>query len=125
MKDERSKNAVRAAIEYGNGLINENELKTAADAAYTAYVAPAAAYYAASYAASADAYAASAASADAYDAAVYAADAAASSAYAAATAGASDYTDDVKKKNLQETAEICKGIMGVKIIEKINEILLK
>jgi hypothetical protein len=56
MKDERSKEAVQAAIDFGEGKITKEELKTAAAAAYT--VAYAAAYadaaaYAAAYAADA------------------------------------------------------------------------
>jgi len=55
MKDERSKKAVQAAIDYGNNLIDEEELRgaaaaadaAAAAAAYAAYAAAAAAAYAA------------------------------------------------------------------------------
>jgi hypothetical protein len=36
MKDKRSKKAVKAAIDYGHGLIGDEELKNAADAAYAA-----------------------------------------------------------------------------------------
>lgn len=39
MKDERSINAVNAAIKFGNGEITKEELKTAAYAAYAAYAA--------------------------------------------------------------------------------------
>jgi hypothetical protein len=67
MKDQRSKKAVQAAIDYGNGLITDDQLRTAADAAYAAY----AAYAADAAYAAADAYAADAAyaAADAYAAA--------------------------------------------------------
>ena len=61
MKDKRSKKAVKAAIDYGHGLIGDEELKNAADAAYDAAYAAYAAYDAA-YAAYA-AYAAAAADA--------------------------------------------------------------
>ena len=58
MKDQRSKDAVKAAIDFGNGLISVKELAHTAHAAYAAadaaYVADAAAY-AAAYAAAADA----------------------------------------------------------------------
>ena len=51
MKDKRSKKAVKAAIDYGHGLIGDEELKNAADAAYdaayAAYGIDAAAAYAA------------------------------------------------------------------------------
>jgi hypothetical protein len=64
MKDQRSIDAVRAAIDYGNGLINKKELNAAYAAAYAAADAAAtfAAYAAAAYAAyAAAAYAAFAA----------------------------------------------------------------
>ena len=80
MTDDRSKAAVQAAIDYGNGLIDDEELKKAADAADAST---------ASYAANA-AYAAADAAADAAYAAAGAAyaavDDAADAAYAAAGA---------------------------------------
>jgi hypothetical protein len=90
MKDQRSKKAVQAAIDYGNGLITDDQLRTAyadaaaayAAAAYAADAADAAAAYAA------DAYADDAA--DAYAAAAYAADAYAADAAAAYAAAAAD-----------------------------------
>jgi hypothetical protein len=88
MKDKRSINAVDAAIKYGNGLINDDELKIAASAASSAT--------SATYAAYAAAYAASATSA-AY-AAAYAASAT-SAAYAASYA---------RKENYKLTADICR-----------------
>ena len=97
MKDKRSKKAVKAAIDYGHGLIGDEELKNAADAAYdAAYAAYAAAY--AAYAA-ADAYAA-------YDAA---------DAYAAAT-------DAAREKNLQETADICRDLLTKEVFNKWNNL---
>lgn len=44
MKDQRSKDAVKAAIDYGNGLITDEQLKTAADAAVSASASASAAY---------------------------------------------------------------------------------
>ena len=52
MKDQRSKDAVQAAIDYGEGRIEKDQLKTAAYAAYSAYTA-ASAYAATAYAAAA------------------------------------------------------------------------
>jgi len=83
MRDERSKTAVQAAISFGNGLTSEDELRTAADAAYAAYAAADDDAYAAAYAAYAAAYAAYAAAAYA---AYAAADADAHAAYAASDA---------------------------------------
>ena len=81
MKDQRSVNAVKAAIAYGKGEINDKRLRdAAADAADAAYDAA----YGAAYAA----YAA------------YGADAAADAAYGAA-----------KKENQQKTADICREIL--------------
>ena len=60
MKDQRSKDAVKAAIDYGNRLIDDNQLKTAYVAAtYVAYAG--AATYVAYAGAAADAYAGAAA----------------------------------------------------------------
>jgi len=88
MKDKRSKKAVKAAIDYGHGLIGDEELKNAADAAYDA------------------AYAAYAA----YDAA-YAAYAAYAAAYAAAHAAAYAAADAAKRDNQLLTANICREIL--------------
>ena len=65
MKDERSIKAVDSAIDFGNGLIEESELRDAyaADAAAAAYAAAYAAY--AAYAAADAAYADAADAADA------------------------------------------------------------
>jgi len=82
MKDERSINAVDAAISFGEGKISEDKLKCAAYAAYAvAYCS-----YAAAAAADVDAYASYAAS--------YAA-------YAAAAA-------DAIKENRKQTSDICR-----------------
>lgn len=104
MKDKRSKKAVKAAIDYGHGLIGDEELKNAADAAYDAAYAAYAAYgIDAADAAYAVAYAAySAANASAY-------------AYAAAT-------DAAREKNLQETADICRDLLTKAVFNKWNNL---
>ena len=56
MQDQRSKVAVKAAIDFGNGVINEDELTYASvyASAYATYAAASAYAYAASYAAGGD-----------------------------------------------------------------------
>jgi hypothetical protein len=99
MKDQRSRDAVKSAIDYGNGIINKDQLKNATDAAY------AAAYAAADVAAAAAAYAAAdAAAADAYADA----DAAYAAAYAAADVAAAVAA---KKQNQLQTADICRELL--------------
>ena len=102
MKDQRSKDAIKAAIDYGNGLINEEQLISAADAAFSAASAAYAAYAAAdaAYAASAAAYAAYAA----YDAA------------SAATSAAA------KKNNQLLTANICREILTDAVFAKYKRL---
>ena len=138
MQDERSKDAVQAAIDYGNGLISDEELKNAVAAARAAYHA---AYVAYAYAANADADAAASAVADAAatvtDADAYAASAvadaaagaAAANAYAAsavadaAAADAAAYAADTnaaREKNLQETADICRDLLTDEVFNKWN-----
>jgi hypothetical protein len=122
LKDERSKKAIQAAIDFGNGLIHENDLKSAAaDATDAAYSCAAADAYA-----DAAAYAAADAYADAAAAAYAAADAyadAAAAAYAAADAyaAAADAAAAAKKENQMNTANICREIIGNEIIKIINE----
>ncbi len=102
MKDQRSKDVVKAAIDYGNGLITDDELRTAADAATYAYAAYAAAADAAAYASAASAYAYAASDAAAYaaaDAYAYAADAT----YAA--------RKQAREKNQKLTADIVREII--------------
>ena len=150
MKDERSKKAVQAAIDFGEGKITKEELAATAAAAYAAYAAYAAAYaaYAAAYAdadAAADAYDAAAYAAAyaayaAYDAAAYAAayaayaaaDAAAYAAYAAAATYAdADAAADAaaaaaaaeKTKNRLLAADICRKYIGQILIDKVNRML--
>ena len=108
MKDKRSKKAVKAAIDYGHGLIGDEELKNAADAAYDA------AY--AAYAANASAYGIDAADA-AYAVAYAAYSAANASAYASAAA-----TDAAREKNLQETADICRDLLTKEVFNKWNNL---
>ena len=137
MKDKQSKKAVKAAIDYGHGLIGDEELKNAADAAYAAadaaYAAADAAYAAyAAYAVDTDAYAANAAAAaaaaaaDAAYAAAYAVNAAAAAAAAAADAAANAAyavdTDAAREKNLQETADICRDLLTEAVFNKWNNL---
>ena len=60
MKDQRSKDAVKAAIDFGRGKIDEGQLRNAADAANAAAYANANAAYAAANAAAYAAYSAAA-----------------------------------------------------------------
>ena len=122
MKDERSRYAVQAAIDFGEGKINKAELAAAAAAAY----APADAAYAA-YADDA-AYASAAADDAAYAAAdaAAAASAAADAAYAAADAAYAAYAAAyaaARKTNQLATADICRKYIGELIIKKVNELL--
>ena len=125
MKDERSKKAVQAAIDFGEGKINKAELAAASAAAaayapasaaaYASAAADAAAYApaaAAAYASAAAAYAAAYASAAADDDAAYAPSAAA--AYASAAA---------RKTNQLATADICRKYIGKLIINTVNQLL--
>jgi len=103
MKDERSINAVNAAIAFGNGEISRTELNAAADAAADAAYADAAAD--AAYAdAAAAAYAAAAYAAAAY--AAYAADAAAAA-----------YAAYARTNNQKDTADICRQYLPFDKIE--------
>jgi len=104
MRDQRSKDAVRAAIDYGHGIISDEQLRITDAAAY------AAAAYTAAYAAYAAAYAAAAAYYAA--AAAYAAYAAYYAAYAAAAAYATyDAACAARKQNQLQTANICREIL--------------
>jgi hypothetical protein len=115
MKDDRSKAAVKAAIDYGNGLVSLDFLHTAADAAEAAYAA---------YAACADSVAYSADAADAaYDAhAAYVSCDAAYASYAAyvAYAACSACDADVLTKNRLNSANIFREILTAAVFEKIN-----
>ena len=139
MRDQRSKDAVRAAIDFWEGRIDDEQLKIAdayvaaaeaADAYVAAAYAAAAAYVAAAEAADAyvaaaavadayaadayvaAAYAAAAEAADAYVAAAEAADAYVAAAYAAAAEAADAYVaDDARKQNQLATANICREIL--------------
>jgi len=131
MKDERSKNAVKAAILYGEGKVTDEELRYAAYAAAdaadaAAYVASAAAYAAnaasaaanaASAASAADAAAAAAAYTAAY--ATSTADASSAAAYATAYAAASAAADAARKENQMETANICRELLTDAVMEQI------
>jgi hypothetical protein len=118
MKDKRSIDAVKAAIAYGNGEIDDQELKAAAAAAYAAD--------ADADADAADAYAAAAAyAADAYADAAYAY--AAADAYADAAADAYAYAAaayayaDAKANNQQKTADICREILTDEIMKSCSQ----
>ena len=103
MKDQRSKDAVDAAIQYGLGNITLKQLWLAKADAAAAADADAAAD-AAAYAADAAAYAAADAAADA-------------AAYAAAYAAA----DAAKAKNQKKTASICRKYIGKELLLLINQ----
>ena len=137
MRDDRSRNAVKVAIDFGNGVSTHEELDAAAaaanaaaedacDYAFAAYAAAAsnaayAAYaaanaYAAEYAAKAAFYAASDCAADC------AANAAANASYAdaAADAAAADAAADAaRKENQQQTANICREMLTDFILSKL------
>ena len=138
MEDQRSIDALNAALKYANGEINEDELNTAATDAADAYIAAATAAtataagaaYAAVAAATATAAATAAtataagaayaayaavAAADAYIAAVAAADAAD---YAATDAAATDtYTyNAARRKSLKKSADICREILTEEVL---------
>jgi len=104
MKDERSRKAVKAAIDFGNGVASREELDAASDAAHVA-AKDAFDYAFAAYAAAASnaAYAAYAAANAAYAAAAYAASYASSASAAAA--------DAAKKANQLQTANICREVL--------------
>ena len=105
MKDKRSRDAVKAAIKYGKGLIEDVELDDAA----------------ADAAAADDAAADDAAAYDAYAAAAYAAAADAAAAYDAAAYAAAAYAaDDAKKTNQLKTAKICRKYLTKSVFELIN-----
>ena len=95
MKDERSKAAVKAAIDFGSGLITEDELAAAANAATVAFTSAATFTTFAAFAAS--------------------------SADAAAFAD----TSAARKKNRQLTADICKQVLGKLLIDNVNQLLNK
>jgi len=119
MKDQRSKDAVKAAIDFGRGKVDGEQLENtyAADAA--AYAASA---YASAYAAAdAYAYAAAAYAASAY-ASAYAAAYAAADAYAAAAYAASAYASaaDAKIRNQKASADICRKYLTKEVMKKIK-----
>ena len=111
MRDERSTKAIDVAILFGQGKASREELDAAA--AYAAAAADDDAAAAAAYAADAAAYAAAA-----YAAAAYTAAAAADAAYTAADA----YAADAKRKNQQETADICRRILTEDVLAAINNL---
>jgi len=111
MKDELIINAVKAAIDYGNGRITYKELDNAADAAYAAH----AAYTTTDHAAAHAAYTAAANTAATY--------ANAAAAYAAAAnAAAANAADDARVKNQKATADICREILTEEVFNKYNNL---
>ena len=110
MCDSRSRNAIKIAIDFGNGVATREELYAAACAAYDAAANAASADAAAEYAAKTAFYAASDCTADA-------------AASAAANAAASDCTAaaeyDAKKENQLKTANICREILTDFILSKL------
>ena len=113
MRDERSRNAIKVAIDFGNGIATREELYAAASASAASYAAAANAYAADADAANAASYAAAnayAADADAANAAANAASYAASYA-AAANADADADAAAAKKENQLKTANICREIL--------------
>ena len=133
MRDKRSRNAVKAAIDFGNGIATREELDAASDAAHVAakdaFDYAFAAYAAAASNAAAAAYVATTTDTDADAAARAAADAAAADytdAYAADPAAA-DFdadaadaaADAARKANQLQTANICREILGDFILSKL------
>ena len=118
MKDERSTDAIDAALRYSNYEIDREELNKYADAADDA-IADAANDAATAAAAAANttyaAYVAARAAAYAADAAAYVA--ARASAYVAARAAA-----DAIQENRQQTADICRDILTDAVFEKIKQL---
>ena len=104
MQDKRSRQAVKVAIDFGNGNASREELFAAAYAAHAAANAAAAKAtdHTAEYEYAAKAAYAAAADCTADDAAAYAG-------YAAYTAA--DYIDAEKKANQLKTANICREIL--------------
>ena len=124
LKDDRSIKAVDTAIAFGEGRASREELDSAAANANAYAATPA--YAAARAAAAAAAYAAAAARAAA--AAAFAANTAAYADVAANTAAAAAYAaahasnqEATIAANLQQTADICRKLIGDLIIEKVNQ----
>lgn len=105
MKDERSKNAVKVAEDFGNDLTSLEALKDAADSAFdvTLYEDLDWSSYNASISAFSAADPASGAQA---------------ASYAACAVGKNAYFE-----SLRETAQICKDILGELIINRVNKLL--
>ena len=130
MKDQRSKDAIQACIDYFNGLITREELNTAYAYAYAAARAAYARADAAADAADAAAYAyaraarAAARAADAADAAADAADAAAHAAYttAARAAAHAAYTTDARMASLKRSADICREYLTEEVMAKYRRL---
>ena len=118
MKDQRSKDALQACIDYFNGLISREQLNAAAATAYAtaaSYAAAAATAYAATAASYATAYATAAAATAYATAASYAADAAAA------------YADDAnayatRTNSLKQSADICREYLTEEVMAKYRRL---
>lgn len=117
MKDNRSTAAVDAAIAFGNGEIDENELETAARSARAANGVYAYAHVAAAYAHAAAAHAAYVSVSAAY-VSVSAAHVSASSTFNADT----DTYKAAKKQNEKQTADICREVLTDEVLRLISEL---
>ncbi len=117
MSDQRSIDAVKAAIAFGNGEIEIEQLKVAAADAVKAADAANAAAFADDFAANDAAFAAVNAANDAAFAAANAANDAADAAFAAANAAviAASYANAARTKNQLETANICRKYLPIEI----------
>jgi len=131
MKDDKSKKAVRIAIDYGKGKVSRKKLISTSYDAYAAItsnifdVAANAAAHAAANAAHAATYAVAAA----YTAANAAAVAAAYTAHAATYAADAAYTAanaadavNARNKNRKQTADICRKILTNEVFKLIKQI---
>lgn len=121
MKGEISKRAVQAAIDYGNGIIESNELRRAyiaADAAvdHVDYIDSAHYYICADLAAF---YAS--ADADPDVVAEYAGESCADLAASNAPNAVAVAADAARKKNQGITADICREILTSEVFEKVNQ----
>ena len=121
MKDQRSKDAIQACIDYFNGIITRVQLNAAyaaADAAYAADAADAADADAAVAAADAAAVAAADAAAAAAANAAYAAACAAAD---AADADAAD-ADAARTTSLKRSADICREYLTEEVMVKYRKL---
>lgn len=121
LESNSSREAIVAAINYGRGLITDNELRIAADAAYAAAL-PGIAAHAIVHAAANAAYAAVNADYATVNAdhVAYAAHAAAYAAHAAAIADDVTDADAAERANQLKTANICRKYLTKEVFKKID-----